>query len=483
MTTTNLIGIRYGEENPVGTPATRLRTARYTGEGVTSRNTFLTSEEIRVDRQPSGTTLTDTEVVGPLNGYLVFRSSDELLGGVMAESWVTTPTRDNAGTADSVITAVTDTTDTFTVASGGAAFLAGMLIRTSGFTNAANNALFTVASSTATTVVVAGTPTLTDEAAPPANARITVVGVQGASADITATATGLSSTILDFTTMPCPVGSWIKIGGTATATKFDTAALNTWVRVIARTATTLTLDNRPATWGVDAGTGKTIRLWFSDYLRNGSTKRTWTYEKVFAGHTPDNYLVFDGVMMSGCTLTAQPGQQVSLTFETVGREPRVSSTTPIDASPIDASPSGIMNAVTDVALIAEGGVLVTGPNYIQQFTFSVANNIMQGKAVSVFGSAVVELGQLEISGNLTTYCGDLAIWDKIKNNTATSITAVFAKDNNQYLFHVPVCRLRGDAPSAPGTNQFSLINGSYVAEYNSSHIYTAQISRFEYVES
>src|SRR6185295_9915476 len=97
-----------------------------------------------------------------------------------------------------------------------------------GFTNAANNQLFRVASSSATTIV--GTAlSLTAETAPPGTAKLKVVGFQGAAADLVATSTGLTSTLLNFTTLGLSVGRWIKIGGTATADKFVPAAATTVV--------------------------------------------------------------------------------------------------------------------------------------------------------------------------------------------------------------------------------------------------------------
>ena len=95
---------------------------------------------------------------------------------------------------DSEITAVTDSSDTYTVNSGGTAFKAGHLAKAEGFTNAANNRMFKVASSTGTTVVAAGTPALIDEIAPPSTAKLQVIGFERTSGDITATSTGLGAT-------------------------------------------------------------------------------------------------------------------------------------------------------------------------------------------------------------------------------------------------------------------------------------------------
>ena len=57
---------------------------------------------------------------------------------------------------------------------------------------------------------------------------VKVVGFQGATGDVTATATGLGSTLLDFTTLGLSAGQWIWVGGDTSGVKFATAACNGW---------------------------------------------------------------------------------------------------------------------------------------------------------------------------------------------------------------------------------------------------------------
>lgn len=483
MSTTNTIQIALGEESPLGTPATEMELIRLTGETVTLRNSFITSEEIRADRQPRGDTLVDAEVTGQINFYLTYGGQDERIAGAFMSSWTRTPSKDNGPTADSQITGVTASTNTIAVDAGGASFKAGMLVRTTGFTNAGNNGTFKVASSTGTTIVLAGTPGLADESAPPAKARIKVVGFEGEAGGLEASSTGLFAATIDLTTMGILKGDRLKIGGTDSGTKFATAALNTWVRVAAApTTNAIVLDQRPSGWTTDNGAAKTIRVWFGNRLRNGATKRAWTLEKGFMSHTPPSYLVFNALMMGGMTIEVKPGTQVTGNFPVSGTKANSPTTTPIDSTPSDPPDTGIMNGVTDVGMLAEGGNPLQTPNYITEFTFVLNNNLLQGKAVGVLGSAVVEPGPLSVTGNLTTYFGDTAIWAKIVGNTKTSLMIVLKKDNQSYVLDLPAVRLRGDAPAATRTNEWATINSSYVAEYDATMGYTAQLSQFEYVE-
>ena len=179
MTDSNLVRLAYVEESTWGvTPGTpAMRGLRYTGADLRYSPSSTESAEIITDRQVTDLIQTSARVNGSYNFELSYREHDEFFAGALCSTWTNTPQKENL-IADTTITQVTDTTDTYTVDANGTDFIAGRLVHASGFTNAANNRVFTVASSTGTTVVAAGTPTLTDEAAPPVGARLKVVGVE-----------------------------------------------------------------------------------------------------------------------------------------------------------------------------------------------------------------------------------------------------------------------------------------------------------------
>ena len=148
-------------------PTVTARKVRVTGESMRANRSFERSEELRADRMVDDTALVGESATGGFGSEAYYgEPTIGLYENALFNTFAAAASIENSA-ADTEITQVTDSTDTFTVASGGAAFKAGHLIRTTGFTNAANNGIFKVSSSTSTTVVAAGTPSLTDEAAPP----------------------------------------------------------------------------------------------------------------------------------------------------------------------------------------------------------------------------------------------------------------------------------------------------------------------------
>jgi hypothetical protein len=219
VSTTNRVRLTSVEETTPGVTPTspRMRLERITSESLTAAPRFVDSAELRSDRMQTDSIETVLPSGGGATGFEFSYPEDNSpwssnLKSAFYSAWVNTPTFDNDGTADSVVTDAGTSANTYAVVSGGASVVVGHLVRATGFTNAANNQIFRVASSTSTTIV--GTAlSLTAEAAPPAAAKLKVVGFQGAAGDIIAAASSLTSTVLDFTTLGLHVGQTLKIGG------------------------------------------------------------------------------------------------------------------------------------------------------------------------------------------------------------------------------------------------------------------------------
>jgi hypothetical protein len=205
-----------------GTPRMRLRTV--TGESLNFSPTFvdpigssLRSHDGRPDPDrhaelAAGSITSLTTRIRRRRRMLIFSRHSTTPGR-------STNSRDNDGTADSVITNVATASTVLTVTTG-TSLTAKALYRFTGFGVTGNNGVFACTTASATVPRFVGSG-ITDEAVPPAAARVKEVGFIGDSGDINATSTGLSSTTTDFTTFAgLAVGKWIKIGGTGAVIPF-----------------------------------------------------------------------------------------------------------------------------------------------------------------------------------------------------------------------------------------------------------------------
>lgn len=482
MADTNRLRLAYVEETSLGaTPSSpSMRIIRATGESLNHDIQTTESKEIRSDRQTSDLMQVGAANSGALNFELSFPQvrtwlADFLRYALFASGWSSQPEAYNA-TSDSIITDAGTTTDTYVVASGGTAFKAGHLVRASGFANAANNKLFRVASSTGSTVV-GDTLSLSAETAPPAGSRLKVVGFEGASGDIQATSTGLSSTSLDFTTLGLTQGQWLRIGGGSAGTAFATAANNDWARIVSVAAQVIQLDHRPSGWSTDNGSGKTIRVFVGDLLRNGTTKKGVTIEKGFLDLAVPEYLYYRGMVVAQMSLQVGSKEVVTGSFSFMGLN-HATSTSEL-GSPEAAGTAGVMTASANVGRIAEGGASLGTPNFVKSVSIDLQNNLREIDAVGTLGLVDVGVGKLGLTGKMSTYFGSTALYQKYLGGTETSLVLRLQKDGQAIVITLPRVKFEKGTVVAQGENQDVMADLDFRALRDSVTGATIQIDRVE----
>ncbi len=487
MTTANSLQLSFVRESTAGTtPNTpRMRKARITSESLFYAPIFNVSEELRDDRMIGDPTQIMFESGGGVNFEFSYPEDStwmsEIIRSAMYSTWTNTPTFDNDGTADSVVTDAGTTTDTYVVASGGASVVAGHLVRATGFTNSANNQIFRAVTGSGTTVVGASL-SLVAETAPPAAAKLKVVGFRGASGDINATSTGLSSTLLNFTLLGLAVGMWVKIGGTSAPNKFVTAALNDWVRITAITSTTLTFDNRPTGWTTETGTGLLISVWFGDQIKNGTTQTSLTTERGFLRQTTPTYIVNTGMSVGEYMIDMKKRAKItgSATFNGMsGSE----SVTPLDASPDAVTTNAVFSAHVNVGRLAENGSAMVAPNWASAFTLKINNNQRPIEDVTASAPQGILDGECTVDGTLETYFGSRSILTRFFAGTVTSLNSRVQKDSQAVVFQIPRATLNGGGrPNATGKNTDVMQQFTFSASKDTDTSAHVVIDRLPYYE-
>lgn len=491
MSESNRTAVGIVEEalaTPGTTPATpAFENLRFKSSTFAYSAKSTTSNEIRADRQVPDLIRVGFEAGGDLPLEVSQGSVDTLIRGLLMSEWLFMPVRDNK--SGTIITAVSATAYTVNAAAGGAsqvsqgAFVLGQLVRGTGFTNAGNNRIVRAAAGTSGTSIVITAGVV--EGAPPATARLKTVGFQGASGDITATATGLASTALDFTTLGLRVGQWIKVGGTAAGERYATAANNDWCRIQGPiTATVLPLDNRPTGWAVDAGAAKTISCYVGDLLRNGTTERSYTIELQYQDITVPEYEYYRGMVVGALELDAAAQAILEGTFTFMGMTAQNTTTRFAGSTDVAAPTNSVMNTSSSVGRVSVGGAAVIGPNFVMGLKLNVNNTLRRQNALGQLGSIGIGLGRVQVTGSMDLYYGNNAILTQIRNNTATSYSVLFSDPNGNagYYLDIPQLKFSNGNPTIPGVDTDRMISAPFQGVIHPTLLYTIQIQRQEYYE-
>lgn len=449
--------------------------------GLSAQPIYTQSDLIDGSRQIDQRVKVNEIYSGDMPGELKFRSYDELIQGVMQNPWVDKPTITN--TAVGVpISAVTGASKTYTVAAGGTAFTSDMIVEASGFALSGNNVVDKVASSTATTVVFVDSA-MVNETNIPVGATLKAVGFVGGTGDLQTQVnpTRMSSTTLNFTTLGLSAGQWIKIGGSSNTTKYDTAANNKNARILSVSANTLTFDLVGTGFAADTGTGKTIKCWSGDYLTNGKTNYSYTFENQYLSHNPINYTYFRGLRVSTLNIAMPTAEKITISFGLNGTKYDPTTTRITGATDGKLADSEVFNSSSNFRTLIFNGTEVVGPNFISNLSLNIDNQEQDVGAVGFGGPVDIAYGAFNLTGSLDTYLSDFEIQKQaLLNNKLNLMLVLGDNDKNELLFDVPQLKLTDS--KVGGDNINDILTASIGAETSDTYKYTLLITRFNYVE-
>lgn len=482
MSDTNRVALGVVEEvTPGTTPATpAFESLRITGApSLAFAPTTVPTEEIRPDRNITDLILVDAEASGEVTMELSHGAEDTLLEGALFSEWVERNNRQG--------TQITDiTTNVITVASG-TAWVVQDLVYLEGFGDANDEIVFpAIVTSDATTVTAASG--LTDNATPPATARVYNVGVQGAAGDIDSTVSPdtLTSTILDFTTVGLLVGDWIKIGGTLAANQLPTAENNDWVRISAIAANVLTFDIVPTGWAADASTTELVWLFFADRLRNGVLKQSYSLEEQFQDHTPITFQYFTGMHMDAFNIALPSAAIMTVSANFQGFAAVVQETRFAGATDVAAPSNTPYNTSSNVGRIGRGvdGPFTTLDGCVLDATINLSDNLRRQLCIGTLGATGIGAGSFVVTGNTNAYFENKGYLEDVINNTERSLDIRMQDTNGKVmLFDLPRIKYSEGAPTVPGGNADVFINLNFQALLERDNdLYTLQIQRFHKVQ-
>ena len=390
-------------------------------------------------------------------GGSIFRSAVKFPGGTGTGRWI------NASTyGGPQVSAVTGSA--YTVSAGGA-LPQNVMVYGRGF-GTANDGLHVVgAASSATSIPTTG---VVAQASPPAGATLEVVGVQGASGDITCTSTQILSTILDFTTLGLQPYSWMWVGGGTAASPgalgFATAGCRGLVRITAITAHAITFDLPSQAFTTDAGAGKTIQLFFGPWMRNVAgdnadyLRTSHAFELVLpgigaAGVTDYVYPIGCGLanFEISCALTDRAVATMGFVGFDIG-DPTASRQAGA-STPLAPSATGIMNTVGEMKRLRvtdqSGTVYLVD---VESWKLAIKNNIKPYKKQGTFGAADLIYGKFQADLSIDGAIAQDDLWKSVRPNTTLRFESLLRNSDCAILWDIPACATIGTGPKFPAND-------------------------------
>lgn len=263
-------------------------------------------------------------------------------------------------------------------------------------------------------------------------------------------------------------GQWIKLSAPTHANDGKIVQVS---KTVSPTATEITLEGTPLT------TGTSISGCFisTSRLTNGTTQSSFSLEREHSDIS--KFLNFRGMTCSKLSLNLQSGAIVTGSFEFIGKDQVVAGATAMPGTPIGSATYDVMNAVTGVGDVQEGGAAITG-TFIKTLSLALDNKLRGRDGIGVLGNVDIGSGSLEITGQMTVYFANTTLYEKFLNSTRTSLSFRMADPSgNGYVITLPSIKFSEANIEAGNKDSDSMVNMTYTALMDPTLLKTIFIDR------
>jgi hypothetical protein len=290
-------------------------------------------------------------------------------------------------------------------------------------------------------------------------------GATASNLDFSLNATSNTITLGSSVTHAVVSGQWIKLTGST--------ADDGYHLVTDATGQVLTVESISTTEVLDETDAATVT---GARLRNGTTEKSYTLEKEFNDIT--QLISYTGCEVNQMSMNFSTGSIVNGTFSMIGGSSAIATSTVGTGAATAAPTNDVMNAVSNIGSLREGGTEVTSA-YLNEIAITLNNNLRGQEAVANLGFVGIGTGRCDVTGSFTAYFEDQVLYNKYLNGTRTSLDIRVADAaGNAYVISLPEVEYSGGTVTAEGSNADVMVSLEWTAVRDTTYDNTIQICRF-----
>ena len=262
-------------------------------------------------------------------------------------------------------------------------------------------------------------------------------GVQAAASTVTATATTLTAGVAtsgNDSWANLAKGQWFRL---VHPTSANDGKLFRVSLVTAPTTTVITLD---------AGTPATIAgslagaLVQTSRLTHGTTQTSFAIERQATDIS--QFMAYTGMTPSKLSLNIASGSLTTISVDFMGKSMTRANTSNLSGTNTPSYTFDIQSGVSGTSCaLWEGGAPITN-TFVKSVAMTFDNSLRSQEAICTLGAVGIGSGTINLSGSLSVYFADGALFDKFKANTNSSIIfSTLDTSGNGYVVSVPVANI------------------------------------------
>lgn len=221
--------------------------------------------------------------------------------------------------------------------------------------------------------------------------------------------------------------------------------------------------------------GVMMNSYATNVLKVGSSIKHFTFED--GALDINQYRIFTGVTVGSMNLSVRPNQIVTAEFGVVGKGMTLVGTS-IDASKTAASGNQPFDSCTGTIGIANAGVAPAAVAYISGIDLSLDNSLSPTFVVGNCETPQLEYGMFTLTGTITAFFQDNALYNRFINETETAINFTLTDPGaaHSYTFLIPRAKINtANLPASAPTSRTLTMEFSAIYDTTTSTI--LQITR------
>jgi hypothetical protein len=265
------------------------------------------------------------------------------------------------------------------------------------------------------------------------------------------------------------VGQFIRVTGFVTAGTFFAEILS-----IAAGSISMAPLSNVAT----EASGAAVTITPMNFVRNGTTKKSFTIQKGFTDLAVPELWNFSGSRISKWNLELATGSILKTQFSVLAKDASMTQTQFAGAVLNAANTNTVLNAVDNIASIVFDKDPGGSTYYFNSLKISLDNALRGQEAVGTLGFIGVEAGRLKLEGDIELYFENSTLFNKFRAATAFSLSFL-ARDaaSNSYIVTIPRAKYTSMEIVAGGNDQDIFAKAKFEGIINTAGSYQYQISR------
>lgn len=203
--------------------------------------------------------------------------------------------------------------------------------------------------------------------------------------------------------------------------------------------------------------------WVADEIRNGTVRKSFSFEKTFEQGAVDSYLRYRGMVVNTFTLNCEAQQIVTGSFDFMGMGASVASVPLSGSNYTPASITPVLSASSDFSALDAGDSPTPS---ILSVNLNVTNNLRAQPVIGQIDLIGIGAGRFEVTGTLRAYFEDIGLYNRYVEGLESSLAFTVGQTTGQkYQFRCPRIKFENGTIVAGGNDEDVIADMTFRALY------------------